>query len=114
MSVEEVMDHHNDAFGNCDLEEVMKDYDDESVIMTPDGNFEGTDEIRPMFEGFFDEFDDPETTMDVSQFTIEDNVAYLVWEAETPDNVYEMGTDTFVIEDDIIKKQTYAAEVTPK
>ena len=30
------------AFDNCDLEEVMKDYDDQSVIMTPDGDFAGS------------------------------------------------------------------------
>ena len=40
--------------------------------------------------------------------------AYIVWHAETPDNVYELGTDTYVIRDGVIETQTFTAKVTPK
>ncbi len=41
-------------------------------------------------------------------------VAYIVWSAETADNAYELGTDTFVVRDGKIVAQTFAAKATPK
>jgi len=41
-------------------------------------------------------------------------VAFITWSAETADNVYEFATDTFVIRDEKIVTQTFAAKVTPK
>ncbi len=114
MSTKEVIDHHNEAFGNLDIEEVMADYDDDSVIITEGTEFRGTDEIRPVFEGFFEEFDSPETEFTLNEYTIRDNVAYIAWEAETPENVYELGTDTFVVEDGVIRTQTYTDVTRPK
>jgi hypothetical protein len=47
-----------------------------------------------------------------TEFT--ENVAYFAWEAETADNVYELGGDTFVIEDGKIATQTLTLKATPK
>ena len=46
--------------------------------------------------------------------TVEDEFAYIVWHAETPDNVYEFATDTFHIPDDEIVFQTFAGKVSPR
>ena len=40
--------------------------------------------------------------------------AYILWTAETADNVYEMATDTFVVRDGKILAQSFAAKLTPK
>ena len=42
------------------------------------------------------------------------DVSYVVWTAETADNVYEMGTDTQVVRDGKIVAQTFAGKITPK
>ena len=41
-------------------------------------------------------------------------VRYIVWTAETADNVYEFGTDTFVIRDGKILAQSFAGTIRPK
>jgi hypothetical protein len=46
--------------------------------------------------------------------SVEGDVAYIVWKAETADNVYEMGTDTFVVRSGKIVAQSFAAKTTAK
>jgi hypothetical protein len=50
----------------------------------------------------------------MKQRVIEGQVAYIVWTAETADNVYELATDTFLVRDGKIAVQTFAGKVTPK
>ena len=70
--------------------------------------------MTPFFQAMFAEFAKPGTSFDMQQRTVEGDIAYLVWTAETADNTYESGTDTFVVRDGKIVVQTYAAKVTPK
>ena len=51
-------------------------------------------------------------TMDATH--ISGDVAYIVWHAETADNVYEYASDTFVIQDGKIRTQTLAFKATAK
>jgi hypothetical protein len=39
--------------------------------------------------------------------------AYMVWKAET-DNRYELGTDTFIVQNGKIVIQTFAGKISPK
>jgi hypothetical protein len=50
----------------------------------------------------------------VQRQSIEGEVAHIVWAAETADNVYDLGTDTFVVRDGKIIAQPFAAKTTPK
>ncbi len=113
-STESVLDHHLEAFGAQDMEENLKDYNDDSVLITHDSIFRGIDEIEGAFEAFFEEFGDPETELSVDRKVIEDEVAYITWHAETPENTYEFATDTFLIRDGKIETQTLGAVVSPK
>lgn len=113
-TTESVLKHHLTAFAEQDLEGIMEDYADESVIVTNMGTVRGRDEIEGLFEDLFAEFSHEEATIDVRQETVEDEFAYIVWEAESPENVYEFATDTFYIPDDEILFQTFAGKVTPK
>jgi len=49
-----------------------------------------------------------------NQLAFDDSFRKLLWSAETADNVYEMGTDTFVVRDDKIVVQSFTDKVTPK
>ena len=49
-----------------------------------------------------------------NQLAFDDSFRKLLWSAETADNVYEMGTDTFVVRDDKIVVQSFTGKVTPK
>ncbi len=109
-----VVQHHLDAFGSGDMKEMMADYSDESVIITPVGEVRGMAAIQSMFEGLFAEFAKPGASFSLQKFVVEGAVAYILWSAESADNVYEVGTDTFVVEDGKIAVQTFAAKVVPK
>jgi hypothetical protein len=113
-STEDILDHHLQAFGAGDLGGILEDYVDESIIITPDTVLRGPKQISSLFEAFFAEFAKPGTSFAMRQKTIEGETAYIVWSAETVDNVYDLGTDTFWIHDGKIITQTFAAKVTPR
>jgi len=45
---------------------------------------------------------------------VEGDTAYIVWKAETADNRFELGTDTFIVRDGKIVIQTFAGKISPK
>ncbi len=114
MTTEATLEHHLEAFGEQDLSAVMEDYTDESTIVTNQGVFRGLEEIEGLFENLFAEFSQSGTTMSIDEQLVEGEFGYIVWNAETPENVYEFATDTFHIPDDEIVFQTFAADITPK
>ena len=111
---EKVLDHHLKAFGDGDIVEILADYTEESVLLTANGPVKGQAALRPVFEAFFAEFAKPGASFEMKQRLIEGEVAYIVWVAETADNVYELATDTFLVRDGKIAVQSFTGKVTPK
>jgi ketosteroid isomerase-like protein len=109
-----VLEHHLDAFANQELEEIMRDYTDDSVVVTNVGTFRGLDEIEGLFADLFEEFSQEDTTIEVDDTVVEGEFAYLLWHADTPDNVYGFCTDTFYIPQETINFQTFAGKIEPK
>ena len=50
----------------------------------------------------------------MKQQFIDGDYAYILWTAETADNVYEVATDTFVVRDGKIVAQSFTGKVTPR
>lgn len=101
-----VFDHHLGAFGRG-LDELMKDYDDRSVIVTPDKSYRGTSEIRGFFKAFLDSAAPAFWAgFKVTSKRTEGEVAYLVWEAKP---FVSMATDTLYVKDGRILVQTFTA-----
>ena len=122
-STKEVIDNHLKCFGEGDLKGILSDYAPGAVLFTPDGPLRGADAITPLFQamiaefgkpGATEEFGKPGATFNLEQQFIEGAYAYILWSAETVDNVYEMGTDTFVVRDGKIVAQSFTGKVTPK
>jgi ketosteroid isomerase-like protein len=113
-STADVLDHHIKCFGEGDLEGLLSDYAPGAVLFTPDGPLRGIDEIRPFFQAMIAEFSKPGATFSMKQRSVVNECSYVVWTAETADNVYEMGTDTQVVRDGKIVAQSFAAKLTPK
>jgi ketosteroid isomerase-like protein len=106
-AVEQTLMHHLTAFGNNNLDEILKDYTDESVIMTPTGSIKGLTEIREFFKDFFAVIPTG-SSFTMKQKTIVGNVAYIFWASESSSTKILAGTDTFVFEDNKIKYHTVA------
>jgi ketosteroid isomerase-like protein len=112
MSAEAVLNHHLESFGAGDVDETMKDYTDESVLITPDGTLTGLDDIRAAFAGFYSGLFKPGTyefTMDRAE--VVGDVAYIVWHSVNEGVEVTLGTDTLVVRDGKIAVQTFAARV---
>lgn len=114
MSTKEVFEHHTEAFGDLDMEEIMADYDEDSIVVTNFGTYKGLNEIQSMFEDFFEEYDSPDVDFAVHDQVIEGDIAFFTWEADTLKHTYKFGTDTFIIQDGIIRYQTVAVDAIEK
>jgi len=111
---EKVLGQHLKAFGEGNVAAIMADYPANAVLITPGGALRGHDQIRPLFEGLVAEFGKPGASFEMIQQIVEGEIGYIVWKAETADNVYEVATDTFLVRDGKILRQTFAGKVTPK
>jgi ketosteroid isomerase-like protein len=113
-STKDVLDNHLKCFGEGDLKGILSDYAPGAVLFTSDGPLRGADEIRPLFQAMIAEFEKPGATFSMKQQSVEGEYAYILWAAETADNVYEMATDTFVVRDGKIVAQSFTGKITPK
>lgn len=109
----EVLDRHLAAFLANDLDGVLADYGQEIVFFTPEGTRRGVAEVRPLFEGLITEFSQPASRFSMERYAVEGEHGYIVWNAETADNLYEMATDTFVVREGRIVAQSFTASVRP-
>lgn len=115
MSTEDVLNHHLQAFAAGDAEEAAKDYDDESVLLGQDGRIVGRAAIQgALAEMFSGPFKPGTYEFAVDNSEIAGNVAFIAWHADTASHEIPMGTDTFVIRDDKIAVQTFAAQMIAK
>ena len=95
-STKDVVDHHLKSFGERDLNAILSDYATDAVLFTPEGLLRGLDAIRSLFQTMLAEFGKPGAVFTLKQQFVLGDYAYIVWTAETADNAYELGTDTFV------------------
>jgi len=113
-STKDVINHHLKAFGDRDLNGVLSDYAPGVVFFTPNGPLRGPDAIKPLFEALIAEFAKPGASFNMKQQFVENEHAYILWTAETADNVYELGTDTFLVRDGKIVAQSFTGKIRPK
>jgi len=97
-----------------DLEGVLFDYAPGVVFFTPEGTLRGVGALRPLFQRMIKEFSKPAATINLKQQLIDGEHAYIFWTAETPENVYELATDTFVVQNGKIVAQSFTAKITAK
>src|SRR5207244_2332537 len=80
------------------------------VLFTPTGVLTGPGEMRTLFTTMFAEFTKPGTTFDLIRRDVRGETAFILWKAETADNMYEFCSDTFLVRDGKIGAQTFAAD----
>ena len=113
-STKDVIDHHLKCFGEGDLKGILSEYAPGAILFTPDGPLRGADAMRPLFQALIAEFGKPGSAFSLKQQSVEGDYGYILWTAETADNVYEMVTDTFVVRDGKTVAQSFAGKITPK
>ncbi len=113
-STKDVLNNNLKCFDEGDLNGILSDYAPGAVMFTPDGPLRGPDATRPLFQAMIAEFKKPGASFTIKQECVEGDYAYIVWTAETADNMYELATDTFVVRDGKIVAQSFTGKITPK
>ncbi|AEW00310.1 hypothetical protein A4D02_23565 [Niastella koreensis] len=108
---EKVLQRHLRSFDRNDLETLMMDYTDQSVLITHDATYAGINEIRAFFVGLMNHFPKGHSTFELVKRVIRDELIFIVWHGTTPSLEVSMGTDTFIIKDGKIHQQTFAGQM---
>ena len=103
-SPQEVFGHHAQALGAEDLDEIVADYSDDAVFISPAGVQRGRDGIRQAFTKLLSEV--PQAAWDIKTTIFEGDILFLEWAAEGAGNRIDDGIDTFVFRDGMIRVQT--------
>jgi len=115
MTGEEFVRRRLEAFGRGDVEALVGDYTDRSVILTPMGNMIGAAQVRPLLSGFVAEFGMSGTTFEILRTNCTDRVAHFAWRAETPKTSYRFGTETYVLDGDgKVLTHIFDGDMSPK
>jgi ketosteroid isomerase-like protein len=113
-STEELLDRHLECFGKGDLDGIVADYSSEAVMFTPRGVLKGSAAMRSLFQAIFTEFGKPGTTFSLQLRSVDGDYAYILWSAETADNIYEAVADTFVMRSGQIILHSFGGKIQAK
>lgn len=104
----EILTHHLTAFGDNNLDEIMKDYTEQSEVLTIDGSQKGLERIRNFFAEMFITIPTG-SEFEMKQLTVTGNVAHIVWASKSNVAEIPLGSDTFVLVNDKIMVHTVVA-----
>jgi ketosteroid isomerase-like protein len=101
-------------FAKGDVDSLVSQYASDAVVITPMGVLRGRGQIRPMIAGIIAEFAQPGVKFNLISQAEDGPVVAFTWSAQTARNIYELGAETYVLEDGVAKYQTFAARSAPR
>jgi hypothetical protein len=109
---QQIFEHHAGALIAGDIDEIVADYTDDAVFITPRGVRHGKDGVREAFTELLADL--PDAKWDVPTQIFEKVVLFITWSAVSASQQALDGVDTFVFDDDGIRTQTvrYTLEST--
>ena len=114
MTAQEILNHHLESFGKGDVDAILEDYTEESVVITPTDTLKGLDAIRALFEALTTQMLPPGCDFEMLKMEVIEEVAYVFWNAESGTHKFTAATDTLVVTDGKIATQTFAAHIEEK
>jgi predicted SnoaL-like aldol condensation-catalyzing enzyme len=103
--------HHLGSFQDNDLEAVTADYTNESVLITRDATYNGPEAIKDFFATLMIHFPKQRSGFVLDKMVVNNELVFIVWHANTPSLDVSLGTDTFIIRDGKIYRQTFAGQL---
>ena len=113
-SVVEVLNHHMSCLSRSDVDGLLDDYADHSVLFTTDGAFEGKEQMRPFFTNLVTMMLPPGTSYTSVRQDLRGDTVFLVWQADSATMKFHFGVDTMVIRDGKIMTHSFVAAVEAK
>jgi hypothetical protein len=106
-STESVVQHHLQAVIERNLVNLLYNYSDASIFITPDAIFFGAEEIGNFYSALFANL--PEgfnEKLQLNKMEVTGELAYLIWDSKP---WFPFASDTFVVRDGKIAYHTYAS-----
>ncbi|HUA44400.1 MAG TPA: hypothetical protein VMA77_04190 [Solirubrobacteraceae bacterium] len=104
MTTRDVYDRHMRNELGGDLDTILSDYAPDAIVATPDGIGSGHDYIRPIYGRLLPLITSTEM---MSSIQVLGDVLYLTFRAHRNGTDELIGSDTFVIRDDLIQMHTF-------
>jgi ketosteroid isomerase-like protein len=101
---QEIFEHHAGALISGDIDEIVADYTDDALFITPSGVRHGRDGVREGFTALL--ADVPDAKWDVPTQIFAGDVLFIEWSAVSASTQVSDGVDTFVFDGDGIRVQT--------
>jgi hypothetical protein len=109
---QQIFEHHAGALIAGDIDEIVADYTEDAVFITPRGIRHGKAGVREAFTELLADL--PNAKWDVPTQIFDKDVLFIEWSAVSASRQALDGIDTFVFDDDGIRVQTvrYTLEST--
>lgn len=107
-TADEIFDHHLSVFGAGNIDEILTDYTEQTIMIFGNRVWRGLDGARDFFSMWIDDLLPAGSTFDLIDRQAVDDWLYITWSAESEKYKFEFGTDTFLIRDNKILRQTVA------
>ena len=102
-----VLAHHMEVIVAKDVDGILEDFTEDSVLFTLDGKVEGLTASRGFFEPYVAGLtDELLASFQMDRQEVHGELAYIVWNAGS---IIRLGTDTIIVQNGKIKYQTSAA-----
>jgi hypothetical protein len=108
---ENLIKHHLNSFVDNDLDALMSDYTNESVLITQPATYTGINAIKGFFMDLITHFPKQQSSLILDKMAINGALVYIVWHANTPSLEVPLGSDTFVIKNGKIYQQTFVGKL---
>lgn len=108
---EDIFLRHLNAFSNNDLEALMSDYTEQSILITQDQTYRGSRQIRGFLSDLLTHFPKDHSEFKLDKLVANDELVFVVWRATTPVVEVSFATDTFIIKEGKIFQQTFAGQM---
>ena len=106
-----LLTNHLRSFQDNDLEALLSDYTEESILITADATYTGTAQIRAFFSELIPQFPKQNTRFDLDKMIVIEDLLFIVWHASTPTVKVSLGSDTFLVRRGKIHRQTFVGQL---
>ncbi len=107
----DIIMHHLNSFLDNNIEALLSDYTNESVLITQAAIYSSVDEIRDFLVGLNRHFPQKTSNLVLDKMVVKDELVFIVWHAKTPSLMVPIGSDTFIIKDGKIYRQTFVGQL---
>lgn len=103
-TTEQVLASHEAALGEQNVEKVSSHYAEDAVVVVNGDTYRGQKEIALLYGRLINEL--PNATWRTDVAVIYEDLAYVEWACESGRSKVKFGTDTFIVANGFITRQT--------